>query len=787
MAEKKQKGNMGNRGSSMVMALVAVAFVAVLGTTIITMAVSALKMKSMEARAKKAYYNADMAVDEIYSGLGREAYLQVGNAYEYVISNLLKVEGDAIAMVSNEEANAVLRRSFYEFISRELFADCCVDGGVFAPESALSFGGSFSGMDNAKVAAMLTDYLSDGYKSDPDIFLSVEVNSGPAVNMENKDGEYVISSVSINDVTVTYKNEVSDYFSQITVDFHIRFPENAVINIVDNTSDILLSFKDYAFVSDERVESGNYVTVNGGVYGQKGIELVGSPAAAAPVSMTMSGGNLVTKGDVKLTNNAGLIFDNGRIWANNIELAGGAINISGGGSAYIKDDLTLTENTSVKNSAVITGSYYGYSMEGYGISASDASPDKSSAVIVNSKNSRLDLSGIKTLVLGGYGWVVYDEANNYFYRTGESIAIKDNQVAYIMPGAWSSSGTLVIPDNFFAKTLLGSPAYIAHIDGEGNQVYYYNFVSGDASASFFRALYSESEFLALCQDGGITDIPGARATRDHIRSRVDEAYLAYLAEGAEIRINPNARVYAKGIVRENADSIDEYNGIGDEKVKQLYYNSSHRYKLVGSLLIELSEDWNYVASEWTVTAGKVLNYDNMRHSYEIRQAEDLSKGALENILLGADKIFGTAYYYVEDESGNNAEDYLVFVRDGNVSVSEFPVIDGKRRGMIIARGSVTADADFEGSILALGDIYVTGGTYTADPSLIEEIMKKITGILGYFDGKSDVSYQRHDGYNDSHKTPAAEEETGNLNGYGPSDCVDIKNYRKSGYASGEDE
>lgn len=84
------------------------------------------------------------------------------------------------------------------------------------------------------------------------------------------------------------------------------------------------------------------------------------------------------------------------------------------------DDLTLTQGSG-SNSVTISGDYYGYSIEGHGIDSSDATPAKSSAIIINSRKSKLDFSNIRTLILGGYGWVVYndgsDSGDEKYYRT----------------------------------------------------------------------------------------------------------------------------------------------------------------------------------------------------------------------------------------------------------------------------------------------------------------------------------------------------------------------------------
>ena len=99
-----------------------------------------------------------------------------------------------------------------------------------------------SSVDLTRLADKLGSYMSDNYKDASVTNVDVRVAKAPQIVII--DG--VISSIVIKDVTVTYENIKTDYFSQITTDYEIVFPEKANINIVDDSSDILLSFKDYS-------------------------------------------------------------------------------------------------------------------------------------------------------------------------------------------------------------------------------------------------------------------------------------------------------------------------------------------------------------------------------------------------------------------------------------------------------------------------------------------------------------------------------------------------------------
>ena len=100
--DKKNANSLSqNKGSSLIMALVVVSFIAVIAMTVMTISLSSYKVKAMEAKTKDAFYSADMAVDEIYSGLAADAYGELANSYDYVVGNLLYVDGESVTMIDN--------------------------------------------------------------------------------------------------------------------------------------------------------------------------------------------------------------------------------------------------------------------------------------------------------------------------------------------------------------------------------------------------------------------------------------------------------------------------------------------------------------------------------------------------------------------------------------------------------------------------------------------------------------------------------------------------------------
>lgn len=799
MNKEKYHKFINDRGSSLVMALIVVSFIAAIGMAIITMALSFYKIVGMEGRGKKAYYNADMALDEIKTGVSELAYANLGNSYSYVVGNLLTVSGDTTSMIDNETANRLLRNKYFEYFCTDILASSYSTAAEMKNniDNAFLLGGEIENGDLDSLADQLKCYLSAGFKTpSSNTVVTVKVHNNPVVAVDGVGAAKVIKSVTIKDVEIIYQNTATDYFSEVAADVRVVFPEDAELKIVPATNDVLMSFKDYTLVADDTLNFVAKSNVNGGIYGQNMIyaTLWGATdddsmdpffEAQPAKTLAVNNGNIVTRGKILLKNKLLLDFNNGRVWADNFVLKGTEAKLGNNASAYIADDLTMDVHPSTyyNNKVTIDGNYYGYSIEGHGVDESDSSHAKSSAIIINSKDSKLNLSSLRTLILGGYGWVRYNSSSSLYYRTGESIAVRYAQTAYMLPSSWGST----VDTNFYGKCLLDSTTPVIEniISPTRGTEYYYNFKSGDAAAKFYRGLYNDILFNELCTESGVVDTTAAAEIRAYIRNIVNEAYKDFLGSNPAdlaIKINPNARVYEKGIIRDNASGVNDFNGVEDAFVKVLYANSVHRNKIIASTLIELPDDWTYIAAEWTpIEAHAPILYDSMRYNYKIKSASVLTKGAVENTVLGKDKITGTFFHYIQDDTtGMNTTDYMVCVSNAATLTidSTFPLF----KGIIICTGNVDVKRDFTGTILAFGDINVVGdANFSKAPELVESILRNVPGVRGYFDGISDTTLGRHNSYNDGVPAPGFTEEPGadELDAYKAEDCIKIDGYRKN--------
>lgn len=116
-----------------------------------------------------------------------------------------------------------------------------------------------------------------------------------------------------------------------------------------------------------------------------------------------------------------------------IEINSGSLSLEG--KIFVADDLLLDGAGSV---ATLSGEYYGFG-------SSRSNPSKSSAILINGKNSTLNLNGLERLSLAGRSFIsvvpesatVYNDIDEQIKSNditmGQSVAFKANQLAYLAP------------------------------------------------------------------------------------------------------------------------------------------------------------------------------------------------------------------------------------------------------------------------------------------------------------------------------------------------------------------
>ena len=110
-----------NNGSTFEIVLVSVSLIAILAILAITAALMNLNMKVMDKNAKKSFYTAEEAVDELYAGLGKLSMESLETSYMKQMDTI--TDGS-----DNKKCNEQLRIDFTTNVLKELFPKFTWDG-----------------------------------------------------------------------------------------------------------------------------------------------------------------------------------------------------------------------------------------------------------------------------------------------------------------------------------------------------------------------------------------------------------------------------------------------------------------------------------------------------------------------------------------------------------------------------------------------------------------------------------------------------------------------------------
>lgn len=456
-----------NKGSAIVMVLVAIAFVSIIGSMIMYSTFYNYKMKVVDRGAKDSFYSADLAMDVIRAGLKKEVSHAFSEAYAETMQNY-----DSQSDVDKNE----------------MFV------GIYKNKLIESLKGSHTGEYSV---ALLRSFLpaAEQAVNKGDYGAYVESSSGDCEMLSYTDG------VRLRDVKLTYTDD-KGYVSIIETDFLLAYP-NLGLGETYEFPDI----DEYCLIANEQLVIGSAtynlgtqgVRTTGSVYGGKnGVTLdSGAMFLVQEIDETENGEvKLITDGEIKLGNDESdntpmfATSENVDLWTLGIEVNGikaESTNPSGGtswwerllqyiiqslvpwwpgfdvgetaeiqnlvlmGDSYVQDDITINSSDS---KVYIAGTY-----TGFGNNTTKAK--NSSSIIVNGANASIDMSQLKELNLGGNTYIGTSALNvneiegvsrkNEDIKMGNAVASKMEQLAYLVPaeciGYDMTNGKTVIGKN----------------------------------------------------------------------------------------------------------------------------------------------------------------------------------------------------------------------------------------------------------------------------------------------------------------------------------------------------
>lgn len=724
-----------NKGMTLLLAVVAVAFVGILAASIVSATMTNYRLKMMDKYSKEAFYNADSVVEEIRTGIGIKCFDALSDAYNYTASNLLYQSslgggGVSLTQKTNAEANQAMKLRYMTLMRKTI----CGDAMVLT--------------DRDKVLTFLNSFITNP-------------NNAKVISFRYVNEDITNFGYTIEDVTIEYKkSDGNPYYSTVAVDIDIKYPDIDIDFISDRKE--LKSYLNYCLIAMDDITVGyqtvrGYATISGGAYaGTNGLNIC--PGSRFHLTDHIKVGTqtkvptrLVTSGDVVLLeggSNALFQVDGADVWCNNIIVGkdthpGTVLYTSTDARTFVADDLSLEGNES---NITIKGTYLGFGSN----NANTVNPNKknsstSSAIVVNGRNCTLDLTGIKTLLLAGKAYVDLEDTQEYL--TGDSLALKGNQEIYLVPMAYvKKSGDTANPlnvsnptrnpddvkielDEFFAAKLglLSDRKYITR-EANGKTYFYLDFRNDDKQNEYVKCIL-EDKYLENCLIKGGFYENRHITERDSIYSTVEMGISRFFDKNTAITLASNARIFSTGMLAEvtpgmtglpninlhNADSIQVSDVVG------MSTSTANKYKIINAYL-DVEEDASYATfPNQIVIDGGTYDVDpnNLPNIYDlVIDKEELDK--LENNII-------------HKENGIIA---AVITSKDNSTSSRYVLPNDVLYGVVLAYGVdvEVSNSNFEGLIITdkkitvLGDSKVT----TGDSNRAELTLDVYNDVAKYF-------------------------------------------------------
>ncbi len=560
-----------NRGSGIVSVLVAMFFLTILGITVSFMAYTGMQIKVNERRGVTNFYTAAQLMDEITVGFHEVVTESLQAGYKDVlVSDDATFRFDTIFLdyVADWSESNIPGSLWDSNISDPLLYES--PGSVLTPY--YNYNPNMIGDFLVKAGAEPTEILLNNYNSAGDEVLDTATayenydikittpaagSSSADANVTIKrfagDADGIIEQISLNGISLTYTNPTTNVTTTISTDIVITVPTyNKNISTYN-----ISSIPDYAMITKEEfVKTGNNdLNIDGSVYaGAVELGTTTSTTALSPVT-TLQNGELITPGSITLFNGnhftvservevtPGVIgsgHDEGILWVDDILLNDGArLNLNG--IAFVADDLELAGE---RAEAHIDGYYYGFGVH-------NTDPSQSSSVIANGFDTVLDISAGSNLTIAGQSFVTQRDETQPGIMMGESLSVRPNQLAYLIPPAnlgITSNPILAtsepaVPDTVSAYGINDidvQPFVIPLSSGQWLYYYFYSFDTVADANTYFTEYFNNNtqeiaEYLDLYTE--LSEIPTIASANGNLLGQDDDTGDYYLQSSLTDPVN----------------------------------------------------------------------------------------------------------------------------------------------------------------------------------------------------------------------------------------------------------
>lgn len=419
-----------NRGSSIVIVIIAMAMIGILASTLLWMSYMNYMIKVADIRNKASFYSAEEVVEQIMAGLQNTSSEAVGTAYQEVMANWDSLE--------TEEGRYNTFASTYFDVLIEQLEDPVKGTGYYDRDKLKDY-----------VDAGIFNEASDTVGVDVDAWENGnevgETQAEPKMEMVND------NSLILHNIYVSYTAD-DGRVSIVQTDICMDVPK-----LIFSQAGSIDKLYDYVLIGNEGLEvtgGSGTISAEGSIYaGTDSNNKGGILVNAASTLAVDEGKKVISKGDITAEGpQAGFVVRNvlneqNCVYAQNLILNSGTISLDS--NTYVANDLSLN---GAGSKVTLSQAYYGYGISSFNglVGEPDIDSANSSAIIINGRNSTVDMTGIKKLLIAGRAYIGQSSTQaeaelkqqqieaglsipEQPVMMGESIAVKGNQIAYLVP------------------------------------------------------------------------------------------------------------------------------------------------------------------------------------------------------------------------------------------------------------------------------------------------------------------------------------------------------------------
>lgn len=786
---KKNDKRLDQKGSTLILVMVIISFLMILGSLLMTMTATNLRLKIYDKKSKQNQYEGESGMAELKTGLNELSAVAMKDAYQNVFDRYVEINASTEGLTNNFD------KMYLNEMMRLLTGGAYTAGAVYNPagyEYSVDVLKSYLSTDEGEAGSIRANFVSlNPAGENPIEFPWAE--SGFSSDCEH----YIL----LRNVTMRCKDE-NGYQVTITTDIRMDCPA-----VFFASSGIYPEYTQYSLIADDTltfdgtIDHSGY-TVKGNIYagagktystasqndpayqesqypyhGDGGIQITNNS------NSTIMANTIITRANLAIRNNntlniMGNTIGTASLWAHNIETVFASVSSNRTpsparlvmeASCNVSDDLQLNAHNS---EVVLDGYYNGFSYNlNEDIDEEYTNASYSSAILVNGQKSTLDFRNVDELSLAGRAFIsrtltsgqsvnsnddALNPARGNDILTGEVVTIKSNQVAYMIPDEYIIYGhnpvlkseleskpvtvSAVMMNeirnddpglwNLLSCSVSTASALATDIVGDGYTAFYYN--SGDAGASgngMVPVVYYYYEFK---NQEAANEYYKKYMDSNVNRRRLTNLAKQFIGNDVENHIMLNASLLPAADAYANISYYDNTNNEMAIDERSSAINSARLAGTISTAREYYSRQLSLIAEY--EGAGTDYRFDDLSGNAEDKGQKRLYDLLIDRSAIVTDSAAGAACGFdankrkIVEIPDRAAKVYIVDNYGGSaVQTSSLESMGSTdMKGIIVTTGDLVLNTNFTGLIITGGELTVnSGGHATADKRLVQYILKYI--------------------------------------------------------------